>query len=1091
MSNRGADAQRSSSFSSLLINEQPGDAPYDLWHRYYQAARLIDQICGSSESFIKVLDVGCNVATLLSEMLDPARVQIVRADVIAGPPDDPDYIPLQPDAPLPVENGSFDVVLALEVVEHVPRDRRRDFVADLVRVARQAVVISCPVASRAVAEAERLVNDAYQLRHGAPHPFLQEHLELGVPTADELRDLLHQIGRPYQIYPGLSVERWLAANLLSEGLLELSQGMRLQKELANSFQATESDIASNPYRQMVVIAANRHTLDKLEPPPRVDWTNESNLPTVINDVCHVAARTLIEHDNVNHHLPAVLRSVIKEQENGLFLQEQRFQILRGFADALTTSTSWRLLAPLRWMKHLIRPRGFNHSHLIPFRDLEPTEEPNGWTALSDDPQFLVSCYLPAGWLRIRLQCRSSVKTQMDVYAERRGGFGADSILGQFTIVEGENNEEFFVHLDQPTRALRVDPLSSPGVITFQRFEVTPRPAPHAVMDALRRKLRLLRAYHNTGVVLRRGLGMLLTGRWRQVREKWALGLSDPRCTRHGFYEPEKAYEKWIERHRMTDEDRAKQGAWADELKDPPVISVLLPTYNTPERYLRLALDSVCRQTYPHWELCIADDGSTQPHVREILQDYAARDVRIRLAPPGRHGGISRATNAALDLANGDFVALFDHDDEIAEHALYALARAAIEQPQADVLYSDEDKIQPDGKRVTPFFKPDWSPEFFLGCMYTCHLSLYRTSLVREVGGFRPEFDSAQDYDLALRVIEKARQVVHVPDVLYHWRLLPNSTASGVAAKPHAHAAALRALEEHLQRTERPGYAQVGPSAGLSFVRFAIRGTPTVSIIIPSLCKTEPAPDRPTGFLENCLASIKRLSTWRHYEVIVLDRHTMPRNLERRLIANNVRRIAYDHAFNWSKVNNLGAAHATGDYLLFLNDDTEIISPDWLQALLEFAQQKEIGAVGAKLFFPSGSLQHVGVTVLDGKPGHPFYGYPGQHPGYFCRNQLPHNTAAVTGACLMTRAEVFHDLGGFDESFPLNYNDVDYCFRLRRQGYRIVFTPHAQLRHFESVTKPGVFAEELQAFQKRWGDRATDPFYNPNLNMETFDYRIGT
>jgi GT2 family glycosyltransferase len=275
------------------------------------------------------------------------------------------------------------------------------------------------------------------------------------------------------------------------------------------------------------------------------------------------------------------------------------------------------------------------------------------------------------------------------------------------------------------------------------------------------------------------------------------------------------------------------------------------------------------------------------------------------------------------------------------------------------------------------------------------------------------------------------------------------------------------------------------------VRFKIRGTPTVSIIIPSLCKTEPAPDRSIGFLENCLSSIKRLSTWRHHEIIVLDRHTMPRDLERRMIGNNVRRVTYDDAFNWSAVNNLGATKATGDFLLFLNDDTEIISPDWLQSMLEFAQQRDIGAVGAKLLFPNGSLQHVGVTVLDGKPGHPFYGYPDKHPGYYCRNQLPHNAAAVTGACLMTRADVFRSVGGFDESFPLNYNDVDYCFRVRQKGLRIVYTPHAELRHFESVTKPGVFAEELQAFQKRWGDRATDPFYNPNLNMETFDYRIGS
>lgn len=1082
---------------SLLTSEtdRPGDTPFDVWHRYRQSAQLIDQLCRNVSGLIKVLDVGCNVVTLLGQMLDAGRVQVVRCDTIDGPVDDPNYIKLEPNAHLPFEDGAFDVVVALEVLEHLPKSNRRRFVDDLMRVTRRGVIFSCPLQSPLVEEAEQVVNDAYQLRHGQPHPFLREHKEFGLPSERMIKRILSELDRPYCVFPGISIEQWLVANLLSEGLLEHSHSMRLQSELSRSLSEIAPDLNDCPYRVTYVIAKSRAAAKNLNPPTgnysSTVMGKSLNSIAILNRISAVTAKTLLKQDEVNNHLPAVLRSVIKEQDNGLFLQEQRFQVMRGFADGLMTSGSWRLLAPLRWFKHLIRPRGFNHSHLLPLKDLEPAEgNSNAWTALSDDPQFLVSCWLPAGWLRVRLKAHSSVKSQMELYAERHGSFGSDSLLGQFTIAEGDNDEEFYLFLEKPTRALRVDPLSSRGTIKFDQFEVLPRPAPHAVIDALRRKLRLLRAYHNTGVVLGRGLKLLFAGRWREVARKWSLGLSDPRCTRHGWYEPEKAYENWIAKHQLTDEDRQHQRQWSQSLKSAPAISILFPTYNTPERYLRLALDSVCRQTYPHWELCIADDGSTLPHVQTLLNEYAGRNPRIKLAPPGRHGGISQASNAALELATGDFVALFDHDDELAEHALFALARAAVEQPQADVLYSDEDKIQPDGKRVAPFFKPDWSPEFFLGCMYTCHLSLYRTDLVREVGGFRPQFDSAQDYDLALRVIEKARQIAHVPDVLYHWRLLPNSTASGVAAKPHAHAAALRALEEHLNRTGRDGYAEVGPSAGLSHIRFRIQGTPTVSIVVPSLCRIEPAPDRSTGYLENCLSSIKRLSTWRRFEILILDRNTMSRELANRLLGPNIRRITYDDAFNWSRVNNLGAAQAKGDYLLFLNDDTEVIAPNWLEALIEFAQQDEIGAVGAKLLFPDGGLQHVGVTVLDGKPGHPFYGFPGKHPGYFCRNQLPHNCAAVTGACLMSRANVFHEVGGFDESLPLNYNDVDYCFRLRQKGYRVVYTPHAELRHFESVTKSGVFAEELRAFQVKWGDRNTDPYYNTNLNMETFDYRIG-
>lgn len=791
-----------------------------------------------------------------------------------------------------------------------------------------------------------------------------------------------------------------------------------------------------------------------------------------------------------HRLNQVLRELIRDQEQDHRNKDQSLYVMRSFAEGLESSAGWRMLAPLRAVKRCLRPSGFNQSHLLPWQQLDPISSEDGaWQVRGPDAHFLVVCWLPAGWLRVRIRVHSSIKSRLVIYADTPHGFTADSRVGDIAIAQGDNDEEFYFKLNQATRALRIHPLNAAGQIRIDRLDCMPRPPAQACVDALRRKLRLLRAYRNTGSVLARGLKLAATGQWRAVARKWALGLDDPRYVRHGFYEPEKAYERWIEQHRLTDDDRSRQRAWAADQADPPLISLLLPTYNTPEYYLRLAIESVVRQTYPHWELCIADDGSTEPHVRPILEEFAAKDPRIKLAPAGGHGGISEATGAALQLANGEFVGLFDHDDELAEHALYAMARASLERPDADVIYSDEDKIQADGKRINPFFKPDWSPEFFLGCMFTCHLSLYRTALVRDVGGFDAAYDGAQDYDLALRVIEKARHVAHVPDVLYHWRLLPNSTASGVTAKPHAPAAGQRALEAHLLRTGRAGHAESGPSAGLNFVRFDIVDTPRVSIIIPTLGQSEPAPGRDRGYLENCISSIRQRSTWKNLELIVLDRHTMPREVEQRMVSEQVRRVTYDAPFNWSAVNNLGASVATGEYLLFLNDDMEVVSPGWVEALLEFAQQEAIGAAGAKLLFPDGGLQHVGVTVLDGKPGHPFYGYPKHHTGYYCRNVLPHNCAAVTGACLMTRADVYRRLGGFDESFPLNYNDVDYCLRLRQAGYRIVFTPHAVLTHFEGATKPGVFAEELRAFQAKWGEHAADPYYNANLNTETFDYRI--
>jgi GT2 family glycosyltransferase len=1096
-------APGSDSHAATLLRPDPDlDAvlDFDRLQRYSRVSELIDRLCTGLAGPVRVLEVGCNVLNDFPRFFDPERVHVTRCDVYEDYSRDPEYVRVDPDGPLPFADESFDVVAGLEVLEHIPREKRPTFVAESLRVARRGAVFTCPNGTPAVRAAEQIVMAAFQARHNRPHDFLREHAEFGLPTQDEVHTILRHLDVPHAVIRQAPLDQWLAVTLLGEALDDGPAWEDMRREFIRTFKkGTTGEMAAEYYRSIYVCAKTFDATGALELEPQVETGNDRSSagaadPTAsaLQQLTTAAARVLSTREFLYRTMPATLNSVIDELQNGLKAQEERFFILHNYVEALQNSVFWRALGPLRWLRELLRPKGFGAQHLLPWRNLEPVSDapPGTWKAIDDDPQFMVSCYLPAGWLRVRMKLFTPDRGHIEFYAERGGNFSVECLLGQFSLSAGQTEEEFFLHLERPARAIRVDPFNKAGVFRVDQLDVTPRPGPLTIVDALRRKLRLLRAYRCTGPTLWRGLKLLLTGRWKKVAAKWALGLNDPRCTRHGFYEAKEAYKDWIERRQLADEDRMAHKEWAASLDDPPRVSILMPVYNTPEHYLRLAIDSVLRQTYPHWELCIADDGSTAEHVRPVLEEYAAEDDRIRLASPGRHGGIAAASNAALNLATGDYVALLDHDDEIAEHALYRMAQAIVADPSADMLYSDEDKLSPGGERVMPFFKPDWSPEFFLGCMYTCHFGLYRASLVREVGGFRSDFDCAQDYDLVLRLTERTDRVVHVPDVLYHWRLLPNSTAAGVAAKPHAHAAGLRAVQEHLERTGRRGTAEVGPSAGLNHVRFVVTGQPLVSILIPSLCQPGRAGGREPSHLERCIGSIVRQSHYRRFEVIVLDQHRMSDAMERDLKRFGVRRVTYDEAFNWSRVNNLGAEHATGDHLLFLNDDTEVIAKDWLEALLEFSQQPAIGAVGAKLLFPDGTLQHVGVTLLDGKPGHPFYSYPAEHPGYYCRNHLPHNCAAVTGACLMTRRDVFQRVGGFDESFPLNYNDVDYCLRVRQRGYRVVFTPHAELYHHESVTKDGVFPEELAAFQARWGEHCSDPFYNQNLNMETYDYRIG-
>ncbi len=602
------------------------------------------------------------------------------------------------------------------------------------------------------------------------------------------------------------------------------------------------------------------------------------------------------------------------------------------------------------------------------------------------------------------------------------------------------------------------------------------------LEALKWKFDDMRARNNFSRSIRYGLKLLLHFNLGEFR----LKLFPPDASI-----PQNAYEAWRVRNQLTpqrrDAMRAEFAAW----KNPPLISVLVPVYNVPENYLRRALDSVLAQVYPRWELCIADDKSTAAHICPTLEEYAKKDARIKVVFRDVNGNISAASNSALALATGDFIATLDNDDELAEHALFEVARALAADPALDFIYSDEDKIDMTGRHVEPFFKPDWSPEYFLACMYTCHLGVYRASLLREIGGFRTGFDTAQDYDLVLRLIEKRPHIRHIPDVLYHWRMLPSSTASGSEAKPKAHLAAQRALQAHLDRIGEKGRVEDGPAAGFHRVRFAIVGKPKVSILIPSTCALKRVDGRDVDLLSRCIASILEKSTWREFEIIVLDRGQMPAEMEARFAKLGVRRVAYSEPFNWSRVNNLGARNAKGSHLLFLNDDMEVITADWLETMLEFSQRDGVGAVGAKLLFPDTRIQHAGVLVIDGKPGHPYHCFPSGHPGYFFSNSVHRNVLAVTGACLMTRKESFDAVGGLNEDFPLNYNDVDYCLRLRAAGQRVVFTPHAQLIHYESVSRlKGVAPEETAKFEALWLDKfPNDPYFNPNLTMDNGAYLV--
>lgn len=556
------------------------------------------------------------------------------------------------------------------------------------------------------------------------------------------------------------------------------------------------------------------------------------------------------------------------------------------------------------------------------------------------------------------------------------------------------------------------------------------------------------------------------------------------------------YQQWMARQKLTPTDIANADREMAQWQHRPTFSVLLPVYNVEEVWLTKAIESVRNQIYPNWELCIADDASSAAHIQPLLTRYSKLDSRIKVVFRAENGNIVATSNAALELATGEYLALLDHDDELAIDALFENAKLINQHPNADFIYSDEDKISPEGDRHDPFFKPDWSPDYFHSCMYTCHLGVYRRSLVWAIGGFRTGYDGSQDYDLVLRVVEHTQQIYHIPKILYHWRVIPASVTSSPDAKPWAYEAARRALEDMLIRSEYPGRVEAGPREGFHRIRREIQGNPLVSIVIPSAGKTLPSEaGEHRCLLETCIQSIRDRSSYRNIEIVVVDGYDVPAQVMQTISGDDLHFIHSGEPFNFAQRINLGVTHAQGDFVLLLNDDVEVLTPDWIESMLEFAQQPEIGAVGAKLLYPNGSLQHIGVMVLGGNPGHAFHQVAGDHPGYFLSNLVNRNYLAVTAACLMMRRNLYKELDGMDEVFPLNYNDVDLCLKAHQAGYRQVVTPYAQLVHYESASRqPGLQPKEWQILNDKWHGyfeqlNHNDPYYNPNLSRDEVMFEL--
>ncbi|MDO4267735.1 MAG: glycosyltransferase family 2 protein [Eubacteriales bacterium] len=559
------------------------------------------------------------------------------------------------------------------------------------------------------------------------------------------------------------------------------------------------------------------------------------------------------------------------------------------------------------------------------------------------------------------------------------------------------------------------------------------------------------------------------------------------------------YGEWYNLTKPSGEELAAQRR--TKFPCEPLFSIVIPAYKTPEKYLREMLDSILAQTYQNWEVCLVN-GSPEGEgklVDRVMKQYTAQDARFRYQDLGRNLGISGNTNAAIQMAKGDYVILADHDDTLPEHALYEVAAAVNSHPECDVIYSDEDKLDMDGGALfDPHFKPDFNPDLLTSVNYICHLFVVKRELLEQTGGFRHQYDGAQDYDFIFRCTEKAKGIYHIPKVLYHWRCHQQSTASNPESKLYAFEAGSRAIMAHYERCGIPAEkVEKGVDFGIYHTFFKIQGNPLVSVVIPNKDHRQD--------LDLCIRSIMERASYRNLEFVVIENNSQDpetfsyyERLQKEF--SNVRVVRWEREFNYSAINNFGAGFAKGEYLLFLNNDTEIISPRLFEEMLGFCQRPDVGIVGARLLYQDDTIQHAGVVVgFGGIAGHTFIGLHQAENSYFHRAMCAQDYSAVTAACMMTKASVFRDAGGFTEELAVAFNDIDYCMKVRALGKLVVYAPYALMYHYESKSrgledtpeKVARFNREVAIFARRWPDilKNGDPYYNPNLTLRKSNFAL--
>jgi GT2 family glycosyltransferase len=1086
------------------------DIPFDLYQRYILLEQ-IGKLFRPRESTYNVLDVGGHTpsfwtgfSSLAGVLIPDARVVVVDIVPTAGLHN---YVQAS-GVRLPFRDGAFDLVCSLDTLEHIPGEHRPAFLSEILRVTRDGLYLAFPFDSASNRWAECMVFECANVAPGNPVQVLPEH-RFELPDRNCVTRLLSSKSYPWIGFGQGNTDAWLLM-MLTYHSLQMS-GTEFLREINRRFNQVSGprDWAEPHYRAGFLLSKRRSIADleavrasfgSVEKPADLesvlascqlflsiarngaavtngfldtplplaledrlaDWRRGRSLPP-LEAAGHARAGDL---DNKLSQIAAQLETIREQMDSLRSRMESQTRLddrMRDLEIGLVTnkraiqaiydSRIWRTLCALGGVFQRLTGRGTSPGGETWMRREAAAASPVGQSVPGAPDDFLaLVCDNP---------CDGGVIPVRDV-VEIRGWVRAESGVDRVLIqINDHPPVPASYGIPRPDVAR-----SHPGAVgagqSGYRFFWDPTGLPE-------------------GSCTVRVIAVARSGRIREVIRNVLVDWKTP-----------PGYGLWIARNEPTVEDLSQMRREAENYAVRPRISIAVPVYKTPIALLARCIESVMRQTYPTWELCLADDGSDDGDLAALLEKYAQRDARIRFITLGRNVGISGATNAALSLCTGEYVAFLDHDDELAAFALSEVVRAINLNPDTEILYSDEDKIDEQGHRYDVLFKPDWSPDLFRSCNYICHFAVMKRSLAESLGGLDEGYAGAQDYEFLLRACERTQKIQRIPKVLYHWRAVAGSAARASEEKPEANADGKRALAAYLERNA-PGARVEEVGACRYRVRYPIAGDPRISILIP------------TGGHKNvfrALDGVLEKTAYKNYEILLIDNSRTERLEEYvfRLAARKAPIRYFDwrgHPFNFSRMNNAAARATESPYILFLNDDTTVITDEWLAAMLEHAQRPEVGAVGAQLWYPSNLIQHAGVVMgIYGNCGHAFKGVPGEVPHYyFDFPNLIRNCSAVTGACLLVARHKFFEAGAFDEvNLAVAFQDVDLCLKLLELGYRNVYTPYARLYHYEAATKTEKDkipdAAEVAFMKEKWARYiADDPCYNPNLSRLKEDFSL--